>query len=240
MSKIMSVFEKLNLVEKVDEKVVGIKTIENNDIEEKVDPKVVNTEFLDTKTIEYNNEKKQNEKKQIEPKIIENNTIDNRSEVKLLQEYTKESEVSLEDKCLYENNMDITEIYTKSGIENCDVNTIFMLGNFINALPENLPSEIKKQSITNIIQASNIDLNKLILDGNERLKALSEFEKKFKNTTSNTIENYKNEIIKLNNLITNYKNEIQKKEIMLEEQNNLIKYEIEKINNIINFFSNDI
>ena len=201
----MSMFEKLNLVEKVDgqegkvEEIVSEKAVEQPEIKKSED------EITVTKSSESTIEDKQ-------PKIKVQFDLD--------------------------SNMTIKEIYSSYDIENSDINTVFMLGNFINALPENLPYEVRKQSVMNIIQASKTDFRKLISDGEKRLSVINEFGEKYYNSTNNTIDGYKAEIIRLNNLINSYKEKIHKKETMLEEQNNIIKYETEKIINIINFFEN--
>ncbi len=140
------------------------------------------------------------------------------------------------DKPNFERNMPIDEIYSLNNIKNSDVNTIFMLGNFINALPENLPHDVKKSSVLNIIRASNVDIEELLNDGEQRLNVLNEFFQEYENATTNAIEKHRDEIIKLKKLIDFYESQIKIRENMLEEQNNLIKYETERINNIISFF----
>lgn len=114
-----------------------------------------------------------------------------------------------------------------------------MLGNFINALPENLPHGVRKKSIISIINSSNMDLYKLISDGEERLNILKQFSKEYYASTTIKIEDYRNEIAQLRKLISNYEEQIRTSENLLKEQDNTIKYEEERINNIINFFSND-
>ena len=53
-------------------------------------------------------------------------------------------------------------------LKKSNINTVFMLQNLINALPQDLPKDVIKQSVINIINASNIDLNELISDGEQR------------------------------------------------------------------------
>lgn len=138
-----------------------------------------------------------------------------------------------------QKNMSVSEIYSLNGLENSNINTVFMLGNFINALPENLPYDVKKSSVMNIVQASNTDLSKLISDGKKRMNVLSKFESDYHCSTSNDIKNYQLEIMKLKELINSYEEQIRTKEIMLEEQNYIIKYETQKISSIINFFESN-
>ena len=201
MSKIMSMFEKLNLLEKVNNETAS----EDN--------------VHDEKNITIDEvEQAKNEKEEV---VL----MDNR-----VEEKTIESNLDLN------KIKNIPEIYSSYGLENSNVGTVFMLGNFINAMPESLPYDVKKNSVINVIEASNTDLNKLISDGSKRINVLSEFINSYEQATIGTIEEYKDEIFKLAQLIEKYKEQISLKETMLEEQKHIVKYEWEKINRIIGFF----
>lgn len=143
------------------------------------------------------------------------------------------------ERATYDKNKSIEEIYAAYDLENSNINTIFMLGNFINALPENLPYAVHKASVMNIINASNTNINILMSDGERRLKALSEFAREYNNAVTNTIQKHKEEISKLKQMIDYYEEEIHTKQKMLEEQNNVIKYETQRITNIMNFFKKE-
>ncbi|GAA0724583.1 hypothetical protein GCM10008905_18720 [Clostridium malenominatum] len=204
MSKIMSMFEKFNLLEKVNNETTNENNVDN-DIN-------INAKFEEVK----NENKSENEEV-----MLMNNGVE---------------EKAIESNLDFKKIMNISEIYSSYGIENSNIGTVFMLGNFINALPESLPYEVKKNSVMNIIEASNTDLNKLISDGSKRVSILNEFINNYEQTTIGTIEEYKDEIFKLAQLIEKYKEQISIKETMLEEQRHIIKYEWEKINKIIDFF----
>lgn len=207
MSKMMSVFEKLNLVEKVDVETINNKVAEMDSVDD------VN-EMDDTR--DYDD---------IEENEISYESINN-------------DNYNMGQKNKFESNMTINEIYSTYDLANSNINTIFMLGNFINALPENLPYDIRKKTVMNIINASNTDLNKLISDGEKRLSVLKQFADEFYSTIEASISNSNAEIAKLSALIESYKEQINIKTTMLEEQNHIIKYEAQKINSIIDFFSN--
>lgn len=213
MSKIMSMFEKLNLVEKVGEEAPAVSNNEVSPVEVKNDNIELQKNTLE-KEIELPSE---SETITVEPK----------------EEAVNNKKVSFQ----VGDNMTIEEIYSSYGIDNSNINTIFMLGNFINALPENLPYDVKKASVMNIISASNTDLNKLLSDGENRLNLLEEFIGKYEDGAVKTVEEYKSEIEKLTDLIKKYKEQIRIKETKLEEQKYIIKYEAEKINSIIDFFT---
>lgn len=209
----MSLLEKYNLVEKV-----------NKD---------------DSKT-HNNKEEYQSEVSEVITEI-EHNPVKERCDaiIKSSQEDTPSIELTNDksNAVQYQKKMMINEIYSMNNIKNSDINTVFMLQNLINALPQNLPQEVIKQSIMNIIGASNIDLKELLSDGQQRLEILEKVMSEYYNQTKIRIEEYKGEIDKLSRLISNYQEQIKIQENMLEEQMNLVKYETQKIGNIMDFFN---
>lgn len=205
MSKIMSILEKCNLVEKV------IKEDDNN----------VNLNKEENTPV---------------GKILTDEHSDYKEEIKVIDPIINEKHTRIDMDMEYEKKMMVNDIYSLYDLENSNINTVFMLQNFINALPQNLPKDVVKQSVINIINASNIDLNKLLSDGEHRLEVLSKVMEGYYNQTNKRVAEYKKEIDKLSSLISNCKEEIKIKENMLEEQICLIKYEAEKINSIIDFF----
>lgn len=202
MSMMMSVFEKLNLLEKADAEAVNKSEAQEN-----------NNVSINEKEVEKASDY------QLEIKELENNN-------------------AVAQKKKHERNMTISEIYSIYNLENSDINTIFMLGNFINALPENLPYEIKKKTVMNIISASNTNLNKLMSDGENRINVLKQFSEDFYSNIEADISSLHAEIKKLSELIDKHKEQISIRTNMLEEQNHAIKYEAQKINSIIDFFRN--
>jgi len=146
---------------------------------------------------------------------------------------------AMQDKQIYEKNKSINEIYASYDLDSSNINTVFMLGNFINALPENLPYVVKRSSVASIINASDANLNALLNDGEKRLKVLEQFSNDYTAAVNNIIAKNREEIKKLKNMIEYYEAEINIKETMLEEQTNIIKYENQKIKSIINFFNKD-
>lgn len=212
MSKVMSMLEKYNLIEKSNkEKPEYTNLNEENNIEI--------SQLLNYK----------GNIKELEPD-------DYKEEIKTPELDIEEKPLPISTDKGYESKMMINEIYSLYGIENSDINTVFMLQNLINALPQNLPKDVVKQSVINIIDASKINLNKLLSDGDQRLEVLDKVMEGYYNQTNKCIVEYKEEIAKLSSLINNCQEQIKIKESMLEEQVYLIKYEAQKISDIIGFF----
>ena len=212
MSKIMSILEKCNFVEKVNKE-----EYENTNLNEK-------------KNIQLSEELND------EDNILKGEASKHKIEINAPEPVIKESSSAIVADIEYENKMMIDEIYSLYGFENSNINTVFMLQNLINALPQNLPKDVIKQSVINIIKASNIDLNELLSDGEGRLEILVKVMDRYYKQTNKSITEYKEEIAKLSSLINNCQEQIKIKENMLEEQINLIKYEAQKIDDIIDFF----
>ena len=212
MSKIMSILEKCNFVEKVNKE-----EYENTNLNEK-------------KNIQLSEELND------EDNILKGEASKHKIEINAPEPVIKESSSAIVADIEYENKMMIDEIYSLYGFENSNINTVFMLQNLINALPQNLPKDVIKQSVINIIKASNIDLNELLSDGEGRLEILVKVMDRYYKQTNKSIAEYKEEIAKLSSLINNCQEAIKIKENMLEEQINLIKYEAQKIDDIIDFF----
>lgn len=215
MSKLISFLEKHNLVEKIDKEPLLTETPENPSYET---TSIDLEENLTASIIEDIKHK---------PIAKTSNPIINKEENSLLNKKNK-----------YDKQIDITEIYSLYNLDTNTPNTVFMLENLINALPQNLPDDVMKQTIRNIIVASNINLNELLSDGEHRLKALVELMNDYYIETNNEISQCKAEIAKLSTLINGYQERIKTKELMLQEQSNLVKSENQRIENITNFFSN--
>lgn len=218
MIKITSMLEKLNLIEKFEKKSVEGSTSETVD---SIEPDI-NKEILEIK-----DEKSFN-------KSFESTKFE---EVTSMEQKLKYDKSLQHDKNLkYDKNLEINDIYTQCDLKISNINTVFMLDSFINALPQNLPQDVVKHSVMNIISASEINLNTLISDGEQRLMILNRFIDEYNNSMNTAIDEYKTEIAKLTNSINKIKEQIKIKDHLLEEQNLVIKYETQKINSIIDFF----
>lgn len=213
MKKIMSILEKYKMIEKVDDKRTSVGQKEEAAVSQVALGKPIIVESP--------------------PKTVQNDT---KQVKKVTQPAMNEEYATVKSKERFDKKMTANEIYSIYNMENASNNTVFMLENLINALPQNLPQDIIKQSILKIIDASKIDLNNLLSDGQQRLDVLSKVNGEFNSQTSSAILEYKNEISKLSALIESYKEQIKTKEIILEEQTSLIKYETQKLESITDFF----
>lgn len=131
----------------------------------------------------------------------------------------------------------IEEIYKNFDISSDGINSLSIVESFQKALPDYLPTDVKRQSILNIITSSNVQIESLIKDGSDKLICLNNFSKAFTDESNDVINNFENEINKLTEKIGNYKTAIDNMKKLQNEQNFTVKYEMDKINNILQFIN---
>lgn len=129
----------------------------------------------------------------------------------------------------------VDEIYLNSNLENKKINTVFLIDSYVKALPENLPTEVKRQAVLNIIKASDMNINLLVKDGQDRLNILNKFITDVTTKTENIVKTCEDEIKDLYKKIDEYKKRIDDRQKFQEEQKAFIDYEVQKVQNIIDF-----
>lgn len=139
---------------------------------------------------------------------------------------------------LYQEKLDITEIYSKFGPSMNSTNTIYIIDSYLKALPDNLPSDIKLQSVLSIISASKMDVEQLLNDGDKRLEVLSQFFKNFMDKNDSVIAENEREIAILTEKINHHNKIIDGRKKLQDEQKSVVKFEVQKIESIINFVQN--
>lgn len=136
--------------------------------------------------------------------------------------------------------LSIVEIYNKTGLDVDGTGTVFIIDNFYKALPENLPAEVKRQSVLNLISASSMKLDEILADGRERLGALGNFIQNFSCKTDEIISKNENEIKVLSEKINEHKRVIAERKKLKQEQTSIVQYETQKIQNIIQSVNNTL
>jgi len=164
-----------------------------------------------------------------------------------IQDDVKETETEAETVVIGSNDNDpiavvkrkkllkIDEIYRNFDILTEGINSLAIVESFQKALPDYLPTEVKRQSILNIIASSNVKVESLLRDGNDKLRCLNDFSEAFTKESNEVVSDFEKEIKKLTEKINNYKTAIDNMKKLHTEQDFTVKYEIEKINNILQF-----
>ena len=134
----------------------------------------------------------------------------------------------------------IEEIYNNYNVNSEGIKSLCIVESFQKALPDYLPKDVKRESILNIIASSNVQVESLIKDGNDKLNCLKDFSQLFINESNDIILSFENEITELNEKIKNFKTAIDNMKSLQNEQDFTVKYEIDKINNILEFLNPEI
>ncbi len=132
--------------------------------------------------------------------------------------------------------LSIDEIYTIfTLLPRSATNTVYLIDNFLKALPNNLPIEIKRQSLDSLLAASHINMTDLLNDGKERIEIMNDYLNNFTLDLEEVISNHEKQIKELNEKIAHHNNIIEERSRTLEEQKAIVKFEVQKISSIIDF-----
>lgn len=131
--------------------------------------------------------------------------------------------------------MTVEDVYRKASLNKNVKETVFMVDVLMKALPENLPSDIKRESVTNIMKASEMKIEELLNDAYQRIDALNNVLEQTVQVTEQV--NAKNEgtIRELEKRIDELRRDIQSRLKFQESQNSALEYEIQKVINIVEF-----
>ncbi|MGD9567747.1 MAG: hypothetical protein AB7V48_05415 [Sedimentibacter sp.] len=217
-----SILEKLGLIEKIENE------DNDNDYSVKETDQVIPVE---TEKPQFNNYMKKAEVQPVQPDVKEKSITEVKS-TSVVDE-SKDPVTIVGKKKL----LKIEEIYKNYDISSEGIKSLSIVESFQKALPDYLPTDVKRQSILNIIASSNVQVESLIKDGNDKLNCLKDFSQSFTNESNDVISNFENEIKKLNEKINSFKTAIDGMKKLQTEQDFTVKYEIDKINNILQFIN---
>lgn len=137
----------------------------------------------------------------------------------------------------YEKNrlLTIDEIYKNSRMETDTKKTIFMTDVFLQAIPANLPQDVKRETVLNILKISGIDLEVLLSDAYKRIDSLNKVLEETVSTSNDIYERNENTIRELERRIQDLREVNTARQQFQEDQNTMIQYEVQKIINLVEF-----
>lgn len=137
----------------------------------------------------------------------------------------------------YDKNkfLPVDEIYRNANLEIDKKKTIFMADVYLKALPENLPADIKRESVLNIMEATSIPVDALLNDAYKRIDSLTTVVEETVSTSESMTTKHQTTIKELESRIRELKNLIEERKSFEQEQNTSIEFEIQKIINIVDF-----
>lgn len=145
------------------------------------------------------------------------------------------NETTKNDNVRIDRVMNIQEIYRNLNLAPGGINTVFIIDSFSKALPENLPTAVKRQSVLNLISTSGMNVEDIIKDGKSRLAGLDNFLQSYVDKTDEVIAKNEAEIKLLEQKINEHKKYISEKKKLKQEQKALVEYESQRIQNIVQF-----
>lgn len=174
----------------------------------------------------------------VEEEVVDFSELDNfvlaPAEEEQVQKIEEKLDVLIES---YERDklMTVEDVYRKANLTRNVKETVFMVDVLMKALPENLPSDIKRESVTNIMKASEMKIEDLLNDAYQRIDALNNVLEQTVQVTEQV--NAKNEgtIRELEKRIDELRKDIQNRLKFQENQNSALEYEIQKVINIVEF-----
>lgn len=168
--------------------------------------------------------------------FIEEEVNENDIEQYLNEYQTKEKIVDdlLNVNCNTECILNIESIYEMNDLVNFE-SSIFKIDDIRKVLPDSLPNEAKKESVLGMMQVTNLSLDSILEDAEKRKNILSSVNNKFLDDTNKIIEDSNSEIKELEDRINELKSTITNRKKSQEQQEEIIKSEIDKIDEIVNF-----
>lgn len=137
----------------------------------------------------------------------------------------------------YEKNklQSIEDIYKNSRMETDTKKTIFMADVFLKAIPANLPQDVKRETVLNILKISGIELDSLLGDAYQRIDSLNKVLEDTISTSNEIFKRNEDTIHELERRIQDL-NEINVNRAKFQEdQNTMVEHEIQKIINLVEF-----
>lgn len=248
-----NIFEKLGLIEKVNEEENQESLLEEDDFfsdeEDLEESKSLSDEELsneeESNTTDTDDGDQPSEVSDLEKRIAQMKKIDDElanKEDEINEEQNFLDEDDIEDKLdvligSYEKNklLSIEDIYRNARLTLDTKKSIFMVDILSKTLPENLPIDVKRETVLSLMNVSDLKKDNLLNDAYQRIDTLN-------TVLEETVETSEEIIEKNNKTIEELKKRIEELESINEErlefqqdQNTLIEYEIQKIINLVDF-----
>ena len=212
-----NIFEKLGLIEAVDETSEESKIVENSvdNLEEVVD-ELLNVKKIDETIFEMKEEIVSNQDK------LDKDDIENKLDV-LIESYEKNKLLSIDD------------IYRNARLTLNTKKSIFMVDILSKTLPENLPNDIKRGTVLSLMEVSELDKDSLLNDAYQRIDSLNTVMEETVDATENIINKNNMTISELKKRIAELEKINDERIGFQKDQNTLIEYEIQKVINLVDF-----
>ncbi len=129
----------------------------------------------------------------------------------------------------------VEDIYKKALLNKDIKSSIFMVEVYSKALPDNLPLDVKRESVINIMKAADLEVDGMLEDAYLRIDALNRVQENVVKVTTELKEKNEKSIADLEKRIKELKRNTHERELFQNKQNTIIEYEMQRIINILDF-----
>ena len=133
--------------------------------------------------------------------------------------------------------LDIDELYEALSLKSKRTETIYLVEEYIRALPESLPDESRRDIVSKIISASGFDYDILMGDGVLRVKMLKEYAELFSRYTDEYVTSRQAELEELEQQIVRTSKLIENRRELHKQQFFAIETEAQRLKEILTFIS---
>ena len=133
--------------------------------------------------------------------------------------------------------MGIEELYDALALKVKRTDTIYLIEEYLNSLPDSLPDESRRDIVSKIVSASGFDYDLLMGDGVLRVKMLKEYAERFSRHTDEYVAERQAELDELDRQIQSIRGLIENRMELHKKQFFTIEAEAQRLKDILTFIS---
>ena len=136
-----------------------------------------------------------------------------------------------------ERFLDINELYEVLSLKSSRTDTIYLIEEYLQTLPDSLPEDAKRDIISKIVAASGFDYDLLMGDGVLRVRMLREYAERFAHHTEDYIAARQSELDDLDRQIIAVRKLIDKRRELHKKQFLVIEAEAQRLKDVLAFIA---
>ena len=133
--------------------------------------------------------------------------------------------------------LDIDELYRVLSLKTSRTDTVYLIEEYLNTLPESLPDESRREIVSKIVAASGFDYDLLMGDGVLRVKMLKDYAERFARHTDEYVAVRNEELKDLEQQIVRVRRLIENRRELHKKQFFAIEAEAQRLKDILTFIS---
>ena len=136
-----------------------------------------------------------------------------------------------------EKYLDIVSLYEALSLIAEKTNSIYLVEEYLNALPDTIPHESRREIVNRLVSVSGFDVDSLVRDGVLRVKTLKDYAERFTQYTNEFISGYEAELDDLEQQMMRIRRMIEDRRNLHKKQFFTIETEAQRLKEIITFIS---